>query len=234
MVTWQAPKRPVEHAEEVLITSILEDTFPPGSTLPGERELSTQIGITRPTLREALRRLESDGWLTIHQGKPTEVNDFWRDGGLNILSGIVKHSRILPPRFVENLLEVRLHLAPAYTRAAVANAAGDVVALVADYKDVDDTPAAYGAFDWRLQHGLTVASGNPVYTLILNGFNGFYEELAQRYFSLPRARQASQSYYAALHNAAVAEDATAAERITREVMHASIRFWQSAKGEVGT
>ena len=59
-ISWEAPKRPVEHAEDHLITAILDGTFPPGSTLPGERELSAQLGVTRPTLREVLRRLEGD------------------------------------------------------------------------------------------------------------------------------------------------------------------------------
>jgi DNA-binding FadR family transcriptional regulator len=34
---------------------------------------------------------------------------------------------------------------------------------------LDDTPEAFASFDWTLHHILTVASGNPAYTLILNG-----------------------------------------------------------------
>src|SRR3990172_3511575 len=147
-ISWEAPKRPVEHAQDHLITAILDGTFPPGTTLPGERELAAQLGVTRPTLREVLRRLEGDGWLTVHQGKPTQVNDFWREGGLNILSGIVRHSKYLPPNFVDNLLEVRLHLAPAYTRAAMLHAPMEVVALLMDSNDLDDTPEAYATYDW--------------------------------------------------------------------------------------
>ena len=226
--TWTAPKRPVEHAEENLVTAILDGTFSPGTTLPGERELAGQLGVTRPTLREVLRRLEGDGWLTVRQGKATLVNDFWREGGLNILSGIVRHSKYLPPNFVDNLLEVRLHLAPAYTHAAMLHAPMEVVALLMDSNDLDDTPEAYATYDWLLQHGLTVASGNPIYTLILNGFTGFYEDLARRYFMLTNARAASHTYYEALLNAAQNTDADAAEQITRDMMRVSIRFWQQA------
>jgi GntR family negative regulator for fad regulon and positive regulator of fabA len=226
--TWTAPKRPVEHAEEHLITAILDGTFPPGSTLPGERELAVQLGVTRPTLREVLRRLEGDGWLNVHQGKSTQVKDFWREGGLNILSGIVRHSKYLPPNFVDNLLEVRLQLAPAYTHAAMLNNPAAVVTLLQDSTNLEDTPEAYATYDWQLQHGLTVASGNPIYTLILNGFTGFYEELARRYFMLTNARAASLTYYEALLHAAQSAEAEAAEQITRDMMRVSIRFWQQA------
>ena len=164
-------------------------------------------------------------------GKLTQVNDFWREGGLNILSGIVRHSQYLPPNFVDNLLEVRLLLAPAYTRAAMLRAPAEVVALLIDSNDLDDTPEAYASYDWLLQHGLTVASGNPIYTLILNGFTGFYEDLARRYFMLTNARAASHTYYTALLEAAQQSNAEAAEQITHDMMLVSIRFWQQAAAQ---
>ncbi len=70
--------RPSEHAESALVDAILDGEFPPGSVLPGERSLATQLGVTRPTLREAIQRLARDGWLTVAHGKPTVVNNFWQ------------------------------------------------------------------------------------------------------------------------------------------------------------
>jgi GntR family transcriptional regulator, negative regulator for fad regulon and positive regulator of fabA len=233
MPNWSAPKRPAAHAEDALLTAILDGTYPPGSTLPGERDLAAQLGVTRPTLRETLQRLDCEGWLTIQQGKATLVNDFWQEGGLGVLGSLVRHSRRLPPDFVPNLLEVRLALAPAYTRAAVARKPGAMAALLARHATLEDTAQALAAYDWDLHHHLTLASGNPVYTLILNGFADFYVEMAARYFATSEARSASRAFYAALLEAARQADAEAAERITREVMEESITFWQQAQAGGG-
>jgi GntR family negative regulator for fad regulon and positive regulator of fabA len=228
MADWTAPKRPAAYAEQALVTAILEGTYPPGSTLPGERDLAAQLGVTRPTLRETLQRLACEGWLTIQQGKPTQVRDYWRDGGLSVLGALVRYSPQLPPNFVPNLLEVRLALAPVYTRAAVEHSPDAVAACLASQSDLDDNSRAFASFDWILHHTLTVASGNPVYTLILNGFSGFYEEMASLYFAHPEARAASRAFYTALLAAAERQDAIEAERVTREVMQESISLWHKA------
>ncbi|GIV96790.1 MAG: fatty acid metabolism regulator protein [Herpetosiphonaceae bacterium] len=220
-------QRPALHAEQVLIKAMLAGSFPPGSVLPGERSLAAQLGVTRPTLREVLQRLERDGWITIRHGKATVVNDFWRDGGLNVLSALVRYGEQLPDGFIPNLLEVRLALAPAYTRAAVTRSAAVVAELLNRSDDLDDVPEAFAAFDWQLHRTLTICSGNPIYTLILNGFAGFYEQMARLYFAQPEARASSRSFYAALRGAALSGDAGEAERVARQVLAESIALWQS-------
>src|SRR5687767_8749538 len=118
---------PARRAEAALVDAILAGRHAPGSSLPAERELAARLGVTRPTLREALQRLHRDGWLTIRHGQQTRVNDFWREGGLNVLDTVVRHGRV-PPGFVGQLLEVRTLLAPAYARAAVARDGAAVAA----------------------------------------------------------------------------------------------------------
>lgn len=226
MNNWSAPQRPNDYAEQALVQAILTGAFAVGSSLPGERTLAAELGVTRPTLREALQRLARDGWLTVRHGKPTIVNDYWREGGLNVLSTLVQHSSQLPANFVSNLLEVRRHLAPAYTEAAVASAPKVVLALLREAANVPNTPTAFAAFDWQLHHTLTVASGNPIYTLILNGFADFYQQIAQLYFSLPHARERSHDFYLRLTTAVANQDSIAAAALTRQVMKQSIELWE--------
>src|SRR3990170_7275190 len=87
-MAWDPPLRPAELAETRLIAAILDGQFPINSTLPPERDLSTQLGVTRPTLREALQRLARDGWLEIRHGRPTRVRDYWHEGSLGVLGAM--------------------------------------------------------------------------------------------------------------------------------------------------
>ncbi len=222
-----SPLRPSEYVESALLDAILDGRYPPGSSLPGERTLASQLGVTRPTLREAIQRLARDGWLTVAHGKATAVNDFWREGGLNVLGKLVEHPANLPGDFIGQLLEVRLHLAPAYARAAVEQAAPQIAALLAGADQIADDPAVFARFDWLLHHRLTVCSGNPIYTLILNGFRGFYEEMARRYFAPAEARALSADFYRQLGATAAAGDGLAAEALCRRVMRESLDIWQT-------
>ncbi len=226
-----APQKPAEYAEDALVTAMLDGTYPPGTALPAERELASQLGVTRPTVREALQRLSRDGWLIIRQGKSTQVNDFWRDGGLNVLSVLVRHQSQLPADFIPNLLAVRLDLAPSYARAAVRHNPAAVLGYLEGWTALPDTAAAFAAFDWGLHRTLTIAASNPIYTLILNGFAGFYEQMARQYFASAATRAASGRFYAALHAAAQASDADAAAAITRQVIEASVEFWRQLSSE---
>jgi GntR family negative regulator for fad regulon and positive regulator of fabA len=231
MIDWSPPNRPAVYAEKSLILAILNNDYPPGSVLPAERELSAQLGVTRPTLREALQRLGRDGWLTIQQGKPTRVNDYWLEGGLNVLNALVQHSEKLSPAFIPNLLQVRLVMAPSYARLAVEHSPALVEDCLKDSTTLKDLPEEYASFDWRFHHTLTIASGNPVFTLILNGFAGFYEQMASRYFSISRARQASRDFYRLMSEAVINLDAISTESITRAMMSESIKIWESLSGD---
>ena len=230
MNVWSTSKHPAAHAERSLIVAILNGGYPPGSFLPAERELALMLGVTRPTLRETLQRLERDGWLTIQQGKPTRVNDFWTEGGLNVLNALVHYSEQLSPDFVPNLLQVRLVLAPTYTRRAVEHAPAEVAACLQGSITLEESPEEYASFDWHLHHTRTVASGNPIFTLILNGFAGFYEQMAIIYFKQATTRQASREFYRSLIQAVKQNDPALAENITRAVMTESIKLWDARAG----
>ncbi len=93
-------------------------SFPPGSILPAERELSELIGVTRTTLREVLQRLARDGWLTIQHGKPTKVNQFMETSGLHILDTLMTLDVDNATNIVEDLLAARTNISPIFMRYA--------------------------------------------------------------------------------------------------------------------
>jgi GntR family negative regulator for fad regulon and positive regulator of fabA len=119
-------------------------------------------------------------------------------------------------------------LAPAYTRAAVERKPLHVAELLTDYVTLIDTPQTFATADWELHRQLTIDSGNPVFTLILNGFRDIYGSMALIYFSLPEARARSCIFYQDLRDAALTNDPNVAESVTRQMMIESLDLWQAA------
>ena len=54
---------------------ILEGSLKPGDRLPSERTLALDLGVSRPSLREAMQKLVSKGLLTTRHGGGTYVTD---------------------------------------------------------------------------------------------------------------------------------------------------------------
>ena len=232
-MNWESPPKPAELTESRLIAAILDGTFPIDSLLPAERELANQLGITRPTLREALQRLARDGWLEIHQGKPTRVRNYWQEGNLGLLNAITREIEALPPDFVPQLLEVRVSLAPDYAALAVTRHPDDVARLLAGYHSLADEAKTYSEADWGLHHRLTVAAANPAYTLILNGFANLYKLFGALYFSVEVNRRHSDSFYRELEAAALQHDPDAARTVTKRIMIESLNNYLKLNSTTG-
>ncbi len=231
---WQAPPKPAEVAESRLITAILTGHFPIGTTLPAERELAGQLGVTRPTLREALQRLGRDGWVEIRHGKSTRIRNYWQEGNLGVLGSIARYPEQAPEDFVPNLLEIRTLMAPAYTRQAAAQKGPEVIDLLQSLHDVEDQPLLFANADWELHHGLTILSGNPIFTLILNGFENLYCRMARIYFGFEPCRTHSRRFYLALLEAVQLLDLDRVELLTQETMVESLGFWELAIRQADT
>ncbi len=231
-MNWDLPEKPAELAEKRIIKAILDGVFPINSSLPSERELANRIGVTRPTLREALQRLSRDGWIEIHQGKTTRIKDYWSEGNLNVLSSISKYPEYLSPNFVENLLQIRSLLCPTYSRMAVAHNPKAVINYLDDAPKVDESPETFSDFDFNLHLKLTQASGNPMFTLILNGFMHLFTEKAILYFQIEAARIHSRNYYQNLRDSFVDNDPLRVFELSEKVMNESLEIWKNASSRI--
>ena len=60
---------------KLLQTKILSGEYPPGESLPGQRVLAAELGVSRPALREALSVLETLGLIDIRQARGVFVPD---------------------------------------------------------------------------------------------------------------------------------------------------------------
>ena len=69
------PQRLYRQIAEQLRSLIAGGEFPPGSRLPAERDLAKQLGVSRPSVREALIALEVEGWVEVRTGSGVYVLD---------------------------------------------------------------------------------------------------------------------------------------------------------------
>lgn len=99
--------RAVDVAEK-LLQLVLDGTFPIGSTLPSEADLAVRFGVSRLTVREAIRMLASTRVLDVQQGRSSLVNPTGRwsplDGRLLLARTRADVDPLLLPR---RLLEAR-------------------------------------------------------------------------------------------------------------------------------
>ncbi len=89
------PRRLYRRIADQIRLLIEQSEYPVGSRLPAERELAAQLGVSRPTLREALIALEVEGRLRIRVGSgvyviapepaPTILNSAMLEGPFEIL-----------------------------------------------------------------------------------------------------------------------------------------------------
>jgi GntR family transcriptional regulator/GntR family frlABCD operon transcriptional regulator len=72
---------------ETLRKHIVEGVYEEGDLLPSEHELCQLYGMTRPTVRQSLAELASNGYIKKHQGKGSIVHHLPREIGILSVSG---------------------------------------------------------------------------------------------------------------------------------------------------
>jgi DNA-binding FadR family transcriptional regulator len=77
---------------EKLLADIVGGKHAPGARLPAERELSRQLGASRPTLREALRRLGEWNLVEPRRGSGVVVRPY-RDWSIEVIGAYIKFGK---------------------------------------------------------------------------------------------------------------------------------------------
>ncbi len=229
-MNWNPPEKPTDFAERRLIEAILQNVYPAGTFLPSERELCEQLGVTRPTLRETLQRMRQDGWVEIHQGKPTRVRNYLQEGNLNVLNAIANANAEVSLHVVQSLLEIRLLLAPVYFSSASQLHPQPLVEFLQTLIPITTNPKKAGCLDWDLHKKAALLSDNPVFLLILNGFDQVYLQMAEKYFDQPAACAASEAFYRHVLQFTQEQAFDSVFQCVQEMMQASIQFWKSSVG----
>lgn len=121
-----------EDVFEQIVTEVLSGEMQPGQTLPSERRLAEVLGVSRPAVREALKRLSAAGLVQVRQGDATTVRDFRRHAGLDLLPRLLIRAGELDFSVVRSILETRLHNGPKVAELAAERRRPELAGLLDD------------------------------------------------------------------------------------------------------
>ncbi len=122
-----APRRRYLHVAEQLLQAIADGTYPPGSRIPGDREIAASTHVSRPTVREALLALEIVGVVEVQPGAGVFVTQ--RPAGQQILDPLALQA---PRELIEARAGVEPLVAGLCASGIAAEALGGLRGLIAE------------------------------------------------------------------------------------------------------
>jgi GntR family transcriptional regulator, transcriptional repressor for pyruvate dehydrogenase complex len=146
-----------------LVTAVALGLYVPTQQLPTERDLAAMLGVSRASIREALRRLTDTGYLEVRRGR--NGGYFVRASWGPTSAGHVRRHLVAKRVEFEQIFDARNLIEPLIARtAATRRTARDLVAIHAAlqaYFDAPDHDASRRA-DARLHLAIAEATQNPI------------------------------------------------------------------------
>jgi GntR family transcriptional regulator, transcriptional repressor for pyruvate dehydrogenase complex len=220
--------RAFEEIANQIRTELAEGRLRVGSRLPAERALSEQFGVSRNTLREALRSLENAGLIRLQKGATGGA--FISEGSSEAVgTGLLDmyHLGAIKPA---ELTQARIWLETIVVREACKRAtAADLEELAANIQAAEDATRA-GDFEKRAETHLNFhrilarMTGNPIMVTVMNGVLDVLSHFVGRIgdynndFVLPSRRRFMKHMAERDVEAAVAEMESSLKRLQRNYL----------------
>jgi GntR family transcriptional regulator, transcriptional repressor for pyruvate dehydrogenase complex len=151
---------------------IVAGEFAPGDRLPKERELAERLGLSRNSLREAVRALSLVGVLEARQGDGTYVTSLEPD---LLLAGTSFVSDLLTGPTLRELYEVRRILEPVATALATPRLTDDDFAALEESLERMDTAESTQSFidaDVDFHRVIVNSCGNATLASLIQNLSG--------------------------------------------------------------
>jgi GntR family transcriptional regulator, transcriptional repressor for pyruvate dehydrogenase complex len=177
-----------------LVIDIVQGTHPQGTRLPAERELAKRLGASRPTLREALRRLGAWNLIAPRRGSGILVRSY-RDWSIEVVPAYLRHGKPVAgqptvSRILLDILTLRRALMVEVMRQAAdrVDAASVVTARAATERAWArrDAPVAHAREDLEVMRLLVEGAGFTPGLWALNRVATIWLELVQALGGLVR------------------------------------------------
>lgn len=192
---WE-PVRKVRTHEQVLAQiekKILDGSLRPGEKLPSERDLVAALGVSRTSVREALRALEAMGIVEAKTGSGREAGSVVTSQSTQALTNLLRLHVALTGISLADLVDTRVQL----ERGAVAGAAerastADIANLQALLDEMRSPAIEYQTFnslDTEFHVGIALISGNKLTTNLMQALRATVEhEMTAVFERLPEWR----------------------------------------------
>lgn len=156
---------PRDAVSDEILRLIRSGELQPGARLPSEPQLIKMTGVSRSSVREAIRSLETMGLIEIRRGNGTYVREIDPSRHIDAQMLLMLADR----KVLEDLVEVRLTLEPLIARLAAERATEADVRALGDA--LDGMRQARTHDDWRPPHlafhqALATATHNIILTKI--------------------------------------------------------------------
>lgn len=198
-----------------IINKILSGILPPGEKLPPERDMSLQMNVNRHTLREALRKLETLGLISIRQGDGIYVRDFRESGNLELLKHMLYLRRDITSEIMKSILEIRRFISPEMAYRAAINRTDEeaehLKSLLKQELPVEEK-------DLAIHQSIARGSGNLLYIFILNFFNDIFRDFGTLYFSFKENQAASEKFHKNIIKAISEKNPDTAKKIMNDIL----------------
>lgn len=212
-----------EGIARTLRVKILSGEYGVGDRLPTEQALATEYGVNRATLREAVKKLEMLGLVTVQQRVGIRVRDYLADSGLELLQYLVDtavETDRLDLTLLENLLEARRFFYAEIARMSARRASDDmrteIAARIAEVTAAEE-PQTFLVADLAVVTALARASQNVVVLLVFNSIAKLYRDHFDLFTAFYAGRlDERRPFYVALQGALDARDGKEAARLVRE------------------
>jgi len=140
----------------------------PGDKLPSERELAETLGVSRSSIRDAIRSLELIGMVEPRQGAGTIVRELSSQSLVNPLANAIKRKEEL----IGELLDCRKMLEPQLAARAATRASPDELGEMEEILARQERKLRAGestiAEDSEFHYAIALASGNSVVLKVLD------------------------------------------------------------------
>lgn len=221
-LTLLARKQPIYAvAQEEIKAFILRNNLKPGDALPPETELARRLGISRNSLREAVKALESLGVLEARAGVGLFVRGFSFDPLLENLA----YGLRIGPKDLRDIFEIRYHLEHGMAERAVQAVTPEQLTrlgAIAERMRVAAEAGRYSPADDRAFHQtLWENVDNTILSKLIDIFWMIREQAQQSDFVVtPRDPMATYQRHLRIVEALASRDtATLREAITYERLH---------------